>query len=179
MADERVPERDGGTASSNPAATRAPGTVVVERITHQEIPAICALYKRVWDAERTGLASELIKTWQPTPLEFTSWMEGVTYFAARRDGRVIGVVGCEVRHGSGHLVHLVVDPDHRRQGVASSLLTAALDWAKRAGVPAVWVDALARFSGASALFLHHGFAECGLLHKNQWNEDVRLFERLL
>jgi GNAT superfamily N-acetyltransferase len=179
VAEEYQPGREAEHSPTPSAAPRVPGPLLVERITHQDVPAICALYKKVWDAERTGLPAELVKSWQPTPLEFTSWMEGVTYFAARRDGRLLGVVGCELRDGSGHLVNLVVDQETRRQGVASALLVAAVDWAKRSNAPELWVDTLTRFPAAAALFTHFGFTECGLLHKNQWHEDVRLFERLL
>jgi len=175
VATEQRPEREGHAS----VATKTPSPLVVERITHQDVPAVCALYKKVWETEPTALPAEIVKSWQPSPLEFTSWMEGVTYFAARRDGRVIGVVGCELDDGSCHLVDLAVDPEARRQGVASALLATALDWAKRSNAPQVWVDALARFSAATALYAHLGFLECGLLHKHRWNEDVRLFERLL
>jgi len=179
VAEEHRPEREAEHSSTAPGAPRLPGPLVVERINHQDIPAICALYKKVWDAERTGLPAELVKSWQPTPLEFTSWMEGVTYFAGHRDGRVVGVVGCELSNGSCRLVDLAVDPETRRQGVASALLGAAVDWAKHSNVSEVWVEMLSRFSGAVALFTHFGFTECGVLHKHQWHEDVRLFERLL
>ena len=179
MAEEHRPEREAEHPPVPVAVAKPPAPLVVERITHQDVPAICALYKKVWDAEKTGLPAELVKSWQPTPLEFTSWMEGVTYFAARKEGRLLGVVGCELRDGAGHLVNLVVDQEARRQGVASALLSAAVDWAKRANAPELWVDALSRFPAAAALFSHFGFTECGLLHKNQWHEDVRLFERLL
>lgn len=175
MATEQRPEREGPVS----AVTKPAASLLVERITHEDVPAVCGLYKKVWETERTELPAEVVKSWQPTPLEFTSWMEGVTYFAARRDGRVVGVVGCEVEDGSCHLVDLAVDPETRRQGVASALLTTAVDWAKRANAPEVWVDALAQFSAAAALFTRLGFRECGLLHRHQWNEDVRLFERLL
>jgi [ribosomal protein S18]-alanine N-acetyltransferase len=176
VAEEHRPDRE---AEGVVAGAKSVGALVVERITHQDVPAVCALYKKVWDAEPTGLPADLVKTWQPSPLEFTSRMEGVTYFAARRNGRVLGAVGCELKDGSCHLVHLAVDPETRRQGVASALLTAALDWAKRSNAPEVWADALARFTAAAALFKRMEFAECGLLHKHQWNEDVALFERLL
>jgi GNAT superfamily N-acetyltransferase len=175
VATEQRPGREGVP----PASAKASSPLEVERITHEDVPAVCALYKKVWEAEPTGLPSELVKSWQPTPLEFTSWMEGVTYFAARRDGRMVGVVGCQMRDGSCRLVNLVVDAETRRQGVGSALIGMAIDWAKRSNAPEVWVDALARFSAAAALFTHLGFVECGLLHKHQWNEDVRLFERLL
>ncbi len=179
MAEEHRPEREPGRAVAAPPSEKPTSALVVERIAAQDVPAVCALYKKVWEAETTGLPAPLVKSWQPTPLEFTSWMEGVTYFAARRDGRVVGVLGCALEDGSGHLVHLVVDPEFRRQKVATALLAAALDWAKRSNAPEVWADSLARFSAASALFRHLGFATCGLLHKHQWNEDVQLFEHLL
>jgi GNAT superfamily N-acetyltransferase len=176
VAEEHRSERD---AERTAGGMKPVGSLVVERITHQDVPAVCALYKKVWDAEPTGLPPELVKTWQPVPLEFTSRMAGVTYFAARRDGHVVGVVGCELKDGNCRLVHLAVDPDARRQGVASALLATAVDWAKHSNAVEVWADALARFAAAASLFKRMGFEECGLLHKHQWNQDVRLFERLV
>jgi GNAT superfamily N-acetyltransferase len=150
----------------------------VERVTHQDVPAICTLYKRVWESE-PGLPAELVKAWQPSPLEFTSWMEGVTYFAARRGGHLVGVVGCELRRGACRLVHLAVDPEGRRQGAGSGLVNAALDWAKRSTAATVWADPLARFQACRQLFLKLGFTESGTLHRHESGEDVRLFERVL
>jgi GNAT superfamily N-acetyltransferase len=162
------------------ASDRGTGhAVTVDRVTHVDVPAICALYKKVWDAHPPGLPSELVKAWQPTQLEFTSWMEGVTYFAARRDGRLLGCVGCEIRHGACHLVNLAVDPEARRQGVGSALIASAVEWARKSGSPVVWADGLARFTVATRLFLKLGFTEVGTLHKHEWAEDVRLFERAL
>jgi GNAT superfamily N-acetyltransferase len=167
----------GGERAATPAE-KAP--LAVERITHQDVPEICALYKRVWDAPpEPGIPTELLKSWQPTPLEFTSWMEGVTYFAARRDGRLVGVIGCEVVRGSCRLVHLAVDADARRAGVGTALLGAAIDWARHANANEVWVSALARFVALGALVKHLEFKECGVLHRHEWGEDVHLFERIL
>ncbi len=168
----------GGERPPAPKATES-GTIV-ERITHRDVPEICGLYRRVWESpSHPGLSADLVKSWQPTPLEFTSWMEGVTYFAARREGRLLGVVGCEVTHGNCHLVSLAVDPEARRRGIATALIAASVEWARHANAAQVWADALSRFAAASALYKHLGFTECGLLHKHEWNEDVRLFERIL
>jgi len=150
----------------------------VERVTHQDIPAICSLYKKVWEAEN-GLPGELLKAWQPGPLEFTSWMEGVTYFAARRGGHLVGIVGCEPRHGTFRIVHLAVEPEARRQGVGRALLTQVIEWVRRSNGSSLWADPLSRFQAAGALFRKLGFAEGGVLHKHEWGEDVRLFERVL
>jgi GNAT superfamily N-acetyltransferase len=164
---------------SERGGTAPPPAVPVERVTTQDVPAICTLYKRIWDPAPAGVPAEFAKAWVPTPLEFTSWMEGVTYFATRKEGRLIGVVGIELRRGSCRLVHLAVDPDHRRQGVASALITAAIDYAKRANATSVWADALARFPNAVTLFKRLGFTEAGVLHRHEWGEDVRFFERVL
>jgi GNAT superfamily N-acetyltransferase len=170
---------DRGGAGAIAPAERKGHPAVVERITHEDVPAVCALYKRVADAQPPGLPPELVKAWQPGPLEFTSHMEGVTYFAARRDGRVVGAVGCEMHHGTGHLLMLAVEPDARRQGVATQLLTAAVEWAKRSNAPTLWVDALARLPAVGALLTRFGFVETGTLHRREWGEDVSLFERVL
>ena len=177
MAAQGDAERGTDRASAGTKAAAKP--IVVERLTHQDVNEICALYKRVWDGFRNELPNELIKAWQPSPLEFTSWMEGVTYFAARRDGKMIGAIGCEVADGSCRLVHLAVDPDARRQGVARALTSAAVEWARKSGTGSVWADALARFTAAAEMFRNLGFTECGSFHRHYWNEDVRLFEMLL
>ncbi|HYA10802.1 MAG TPA: GNAT family N-acetyltransferase [Thermoplasmata archaeon] len=171
---ERSPEK----APEKPAEKPAAPELSVERVTHQDIPAICTLYKRVWESE-AGLPAELVKAWQPTPLEFPSWMEGVTYFAARRGGHLVGVVGCEFRRGTCRLVQLAVEPDRRRQAVGTALVNAAVDWARRSNAAAVWADPLARFQAAGLLLRKLGFAESGLLHRHEWGEDVRFFERVL
>jgi RimJ/RimL family protein N-acetyltransferase len=169
---------DRGAVRAPPDGGRA-SPFLVERVTHEDVPAICSLYKKVWEADAAGVPTELLKSWQPSPLEFTSWMEGVTYFCARRDGKVIGVVGLEPYHGSARLVHLSVDPEARRQGVGSALIGAAVEWTRRANVRAVWTSGLKRFQGAEALLKRLGFTEAGLLHRHEWGEDVFLFERVL
>ncbi len=153
--------------------------LVVERLTHQDVNDICALYRKVWDAFRPELPADIIKSWEPTPLEFTSWMEGVTYFAARRDGKMIGAIGCRLSDGSCRLVNLAVDPDARRQGVATALTAAAIEWARHSNSQSIWVDALARFAAAVEVLKRLGFAEAGMLHKHFFGEDVRFLEMIL
>jgi GNAT superfamily N-acetyltransferase len=173
---------DRGDDRAVPAVAKVsapPKSLVVERLTHLDVNDICSLYKRVWDSFRPELPSELVKAWEPSPLEFTSWMEGVTYFSARREGKMIGAIGCSIEDGSLQIVHLAVDPEVRRQGVGTALTNAAIEWARHNKANAVWADALARFHAAAALLKDLGFAESGVLHRHRWNEDVKLFEKTL
>jgi ribosomal protein S18 acetylase RimI-like enzyme len=168
---------------SRPPAAKPPSPpvkpIVVERLTHHDIPEICGLYKRIWEPFKSELPSEILRVWMPSPLEFTSSMEGVTYFAARRDGRMVGAIGCLIADGSCRILHLGVDVESRRQGVASALTSAAVEWAKHSNCRSVWTDPLAKLTEASATFRHLGFQECGLLHRHYYTEDVRLFEKVL
>lgn len=158
-------------------AVPAPAGVVIDRVSHEDIAEICALYKRVWESPHDGIPVEFLKTAVPTPLEFTSRMEGVTYFVAREGKRLLGIVGSASSEGSCRLVDLAVDGEARRKGIGQALVLTALDWARKNHANAVWVDVLDRFREARALFHHLGFADAGLLHRHRWNEDVRLFEK--
>lgn len=173
-------ENGTGRGSDKPSSTpeKSSPSLVVERITHSDVPAVCALLKRVWESGPSGLPPEIAKSWTPTPLEFTSRMEGITFFAARRESRLVGLIGGELVHGSCRVLQLVVEPDSRRQGVASALVGATVDWARRANASSTWVEVLARFGPASALFRRLGFTLGGSLHRHEWNEDVELFEKV-
>jgi len=159
-------------------AVPAPPGVVIDRVSHEDIPEICALYKRVWDSPPAGVPAEFLKAAAPTPLEFTSRMEGVTYFVAREEKRLLGIVGCAFADGSCRLVDLAVDTGARRKGIATALVLTAVDWARKNHAAAVWTDTLDRFVEAKGLLHHLGFTPAGVLHRHRWNEDVQFFETL-
>lgn len=181
--DKPSDRRENGTTASDAStvvpAILAPPGMVIDRVSHEDIPEICALYKRVWDSPPGGVPAEFLKSAVPTHLEFTSRMEGVTYFVAREGKPLRGIVGCAFSEGNCRLVDLAVDLDSRRKGVATSLVLTAVDWARKNHATAVWVDPLDRFTEAKGLFAHLGFAPAGVLHRFRWNEDVRFFETAL
>ena len=76
-------------------------------------------------------------------------------------------------------MHLAVEPDARRQGVAKALVAAATEWAKKSNASSVWVEPLHGLTSATALFERVGFARVGTLRRHEWGEDVHLFERVL
>lgn len=79
---------------------------------------------------------------------------------AEREGVVVGYVyaGMEgndymaLRGPAGVLYDLVVDPDHRRQGVGTALMDAALADLKKLGAPRVVLFTAEKNHGAQAMF---------------------------
>ena len=79
------------------------------------------------------------------------------YFVVREDdGRVVAVAGIEVHGEDGLLRSVAVDPDYRGQGLAASLVEAAMERAKRVKLRAVYLLT----TTARDYFARHGFADC-------------------
>ncbi|MCL4324863.1 MAG: GNAT family N-acetyltransferase [Candidatus Thermoplasmatota archaeon] len=163
--------------SASPSGAQSPPlTIIVSQATHSDIPDICALYKKVWDEHKGKIPAEFEKTWQPSPLEFTSQMEGVTFFAARKDKKLIGILGCAMADGSARLVHIAVEPEHRKLGVGGALVASGIEWAKKSNASSIWTEPLTRFTHAIQLFKKLGFQEAGIFHRHLWKEDVQILE---
>jgi ribosomal protein S18 acetylase RimI-like enzyme len=91
--------------------------------------------------------------------------EGMLVLVAEREGEVVGYAyaGMEgndymaLRGPAGVLYDLVVDPAHRRQGIGSALLDAALDRLRELGAPRVLLFTADKNHGAQAMFDRAGF----------------------
>ena len=85
--------------------------------------------------------------------------------AAEREGELVGYAyaGLEgndymaLRGPAGVLYDLVVDPGHRRQGIGTALLEAALDELRSRGAPRVLLFTAEKNEGAQAMFAGAGF----------------------
>jgi amino-acid N-acetyltransferase len=79
------------------------------------------------------------------------------YFVVREDdGRVVGVAGLELHGEDGLLRSVAVDPDYRGQGIAASLVEAAMERAKKVSLRAVYLLT----TTARDYFARRGFADC-------------------
>ena len=79
------------------------------------------------------------------------------YFVVREDdGRVVGVAGLEVHGEDGLLRSVAVDADYRGQGLAASLVEAAVERAERLELRAVYLLT----TTARDYFARRGFADC-------------------
>jgi ribosomal protein S18 acetylase RimI-like enzyme len=89
----------------------------------------------------------------------------IVIMVAERDGEVIGYTyaGVEgndymsLRGPAGVVYDLIVDPDHRRQGVGRMLLEATLEVLKAKGAPRVVLSTAERNAPAQHLFDRAGF----------------------
>jgi amino-acid N-acetyltransferase len=79
------------------------------------------------------------------------------YFVVREDdGRVVGVAGLEIHGDSGLLRSVAVDADYRGQGLAASLVEAAMARAKKVNLRSVYLLT----TNARDYFARRGFADC-------------------
>jgi amino-acid N-acetyltransferase len=79
------------------------------------------------------------------------------YFVVREDdGRVVGVAGLEIHGEDGLLRSVAVDADYRGQGIAASLVEAAVQRAKRVNLRAVYLLT----TTARDYFARHAFTDC-------------------
>jgi [ribosomal protein S18]-alanine N-acetyltransferase len=83
---------------------------------------------------------------------------------ADRYGKVAGfaVASWLRQEAAAEVEGLFVEPDCRRQGVGSALITACMDWAARAGASVVRLEVRASNTAAHALYRRHGFSTAGV-----------------
>lgn len=71
--------------------------------------------------------------------------------------------------------HLTIVPEQRRQGVGSTLVRPALDWARGQGLTTVLAETSTKNHPAIALFQKHGFTFCGYNERYHSNRDISIF----
>lgn len=140
---------------------------------------ISALYKRVWDKYSGKFPDELIRARQPSADQMKEWIRHDTYFVAKEGTRIVGVMGCSLKHGTCLLMHMAVDKRYRKRGIGSALTRKAINYAEENGAIKVWLDTTPRLKEAIALYEKHGFVRRGHLKKHYWGEDIYLYERIL
>jgi ribosomal protein S18 acetylase RimI-like enzyme len=140
---------------------------------------ISALYKRVWDEYEAQFPKELLESRQPTENVMMQWMKKETYFVAKLNDSIIGVVGCRLMHGTCQLTHMAVDRLHRGKGIGAGLTKRVIEFAKDNNSFKVWLDTAPFMKEAISLYDKLGFTKCGYLNKHFWGLDMELYELVL
>ncbi len=81
---------------------------------------------------------------------------------AEHHGVVVGYVGSLVADQDLHIMTIVANPDHQRQGIASRLLVAVICQGLAAGATALTLEVRAGNDAAKALYRRFGIAPAGL-----------------
>ena len=93
-----------------------------------------------------------------TVADFAARLASETCFAVEADGRLIASIFCAPDGDALYVGRLAVAPDWQRRGIASALIDAAKDEARRIGARRITLGARIALPGNVALFRRHGFA---------------------
>ncbi|MBR6703808.1 MAG: GNAT family N-acetyltransferase [Lachnospiraceae bacterium] len=91
-----------------------------------------------------------------------------TCFVAEKSDEIIGVIIAGHDGRRGFIYHTAVDPDHRKQGIATKLVDAAMDALKANGITKAALVVFARNDVGNAFWEKAGFtAREDLVYRNK------------
>jgi ribosomal-protein-alanine N-acetyltransferase len=83
------------------------------------------------------------------------------YWGAYRAGVLVGYVGVWIVMDEAHMTNLAVHPDHRRRGIAKTLLEDIKRMARRAGARSMTLEVRESNAAARRLYASMGFVDAG------------------
>lgn len=151
----------------------------IRRAAIKDAASLAELYDLVWSQEAEILGEKLTAERRSDEVTVRSWIDQDTYFVVEADGQIAAAMGCEQRHGTLHLVHLVTHPTFRRQGYGEALMRRAESFAREIGASKTWFDSTPGLEAARRLYEKLGYQICGRLKRHYWGTDIELYEKLL
>ena len=140
------------------------------RLTEEHVPQVAALeaicFRDPWS--EASVRSELTN-----PLSL--WLVAI------ENDMVAGYVGSQTVLDESDMMNVAVHPDHRRRGIAESLVTALCDSLKQKGSSSLTLEVRSSNLGAIALYEKLGFTQVGL-RKNYYRnpkEDALILRKIL
>ena len=126
-----------------------PHAVTVRRMSASDASAALAILKESPEASIWSRESLL-----------ESVSQGIAW-AAELDGRVAGFLIGRVAADEFEILNLAVAKACRRRGIATQLVSAALEYAQTAGARQTYLEVRASNEGGIAFYTRMGFRECG------------------
>ena len=126
------------------------GELEIRRLTYADLPQIIAIERRAFPAP-WSLAMFVLELSKPSGI----------CLAAVADGRVVGYLVCSRYDTVWHVMNVAVDPDRRRRGIATALLTALLG-AIDDSEAQITLEVRRSNRGAIALYERFGFRSAGV-----------------
>jgi len=106
-----------------------------------------------------------------------SWRRGECFLVAEEDGVVRGYLDMSVQswHLTAWVDNLAVAQDHRRQGIGTTLLKKAAEWARQRGLGRLMLEIQTKNYPAICFCQKNGLAFCGFNDRYYTNQDIALF----
>jgi N-acetylglutamate synthase len=131
-----------------------PGDVTIDVMTPADYDSVYRLL-----AATTGLTTRSADSREATQ-RYLARNPGLS-FVARSGGRIAGCVMCGHDGRRGYLHHLAVEPDLRRQGIGTSLVSRCLEALRRLGIEKTHIDVLAGNEVAHRYWTNAGWKRRG------------------
>ena len=137
--------------------------VRLQRLTPQQIDAVGALARTVWQATYLALisqeqidfmlagryAADSIRTQVNDPRH--------AWWVAQQHNTLVGFAHAVIEGADCKLDKLYVHPDRQRQGIGRALLDAVRDWAHAQGARRLWLQVNRGNTQAISAYENHGF----------------------
>ncbi len=96
---------------------------------------------------------------------------------AEDDGEMLGYLDMTVQawQRTGWINDMAVAKERRRQGIGTTLLQAALRWAKDRQLRAVMLETQTKNYPAICFYRKRGFSFCGFNDRSYANQDIGVF----
>ncbi len=107
------------------------------------------------------------------------WQRRDGFWVAVERRKIVGYLGLVVEfdHRQARITDLVVNPEYRREGIASQLLHHAITWSLRQDVDQLIIECFPKAQPAIGFASKHNFAFCGYQDGYWPGQEVALFFR--
>jgi GNAT superfamily N-acetyltransferase len=132
-------------------------------LTSQEIDAVCALARTVWQATYPALISQtqidamLADRYAADRILSQLDDPDHGWWVARQDHALVGFAHAVLDSSTCKLDKLYVDPQRQRHGVGAALLQAVRDWARQRQARRLWLQVNRGNTQAIAAYRKYGF----------------------
>lgn len=137
--------------------------VSLHRMTRQEVDAVSALARIVWQATYPALISQaqidvmLGDRYAADRIHSQLDDPHQAWWVARRNPAMAGFAHALLDGTDCKLDKLYVHPDHQRQGIGATLLQTVQDWARRRQARRLWLQVNRGNTQAIAAYQKYGF----------------------
>lgn len=118
-----------------------------------------------------------VRSRRDTDYLLEDWQREECFLVAQEGDEIRGYLDMTVQawHRTGWINDMAVSKRYRRQGIGTTLLRAAVRWAKDHELRAVMLETQTKNYPAISFYRKHGFTFCGFNDDYYTNQDIAVF----